>query len=227
MQNRPEVLVNIARYTARSRIRTARGNGRETERYNAIPYDSAKCRYGRAHLARTSTREAADSSQAFHNYGSSISEGSWQRRHQRVSCWRTQAACEIPGSGGSSEAHWLWETPECYGNHKNDSFNRETGILKNEQGRAPHTQFRFVSVKFPFWFRAVSCIRSSVFVSFRFRFVLASSSCNGNGMLTFFLAPTVCPYCNVWPEAVYYYCSVFNEMCILSFILIGYCVRQL
>ena len=59
MQNRPEVLVNIARYTARLRIRTARGNGREieTERYNAIARDSAKYRYGRAHLARTSTRD--------------------------------------------------------------------------------------------------------------------------------------------------------------------------
>ena len=66
----------------------------------------------------------------------------------------------IPGNGGSSMARWLWETPESYRNHQNDSVNHETGKLKNERGCTP-TSF---AIPFRFLVSVLSC-------NFRFGFV--------------------------------------------------------
>ena len=60
--------------------------------------------------------------------------------------------------------------------------------------RVPKPHFRSISSFLPYCVISVlvSCIRSGVFVSFRFHFVLAPSSCNGNQVLTFFG-----PYCTI------------------------------
>ena len=105
----------------------------------------------------------------------------------------------IPGNGGISEAGWLWETPESYGNHQNDSFNRETGKLKNERGRliCSFVLFpRFVS-SFPSYClisvlvlcRFVYPFKRFGFVSFPFCRCIVFVQRKRN--VNFFLAPTV------------------------------------
>ena len=94
----------------------------------------------------------------------------WQRRHQRVSRWRTQAACEYQETEASARRAGSGRPRKVTGTHQNDSFNRET---KNERGCAPHTQFRFVSFPSNFRFGFVP-YRVSV-QAFWFRFVSVSS----------------------------------------------------